>query len=185
MPLMRHRLSTTLTHKHLGAAWAAAFLLHLPGAWAADPLDGVLVNQTTTVAGHDFFQYFSFTWREQPNSERFAVAVSERPTARNGCRILIDFGQQRLLDLPLPATNQLDLKQQSGSNLKATMSQDGNFNKAIAVQTGQGNLIDVSQTSNAVDQLHANIAYVIQSGSGQVALIAQHGNSNRASVWQH
>lgn len=62
---------------------------------------GIVVNQTVTVAGQEFFQYFVAHWRERALSERFAIAVIERPSARWGGRIWVEFAQRRVFQAPL------------------------------------------------------------------------------------
>lgn len=62
---------------------------------------GLVVNQTITVAGQEFFQYFVALWRERALSERFAIAVIERPSARWGGQIWVEFAQRRVFQAPL------------------------------------------------------------------------------------
>lgn len=64
---------------------------------------GVVANQTITVAGQDFFQYFVSAWRDRDMSERFVVSVHERPSARWGSQIWIEYGQRRVFQASLPA----------------------------------------------------------------------------------
>lgn len=67
----------------------------------AESYGGVVVNQTITVAGQEFFQYFVAHWRERELSERFAIAVVERPSARWGGQIWVEFAQRRVFQAPL------------------------------------------------------------------------------------
>lgn len=67
-----------------------------------EPYGGVVVNQSVTVAGHDFYQHFALAWRENPMSERFAVSVHEQPSARWGSRVWIEFRQRRIFQANLP-----------------------------------------------------------------------------------
>lgn len=64
--------------------------------------DGVITNNTITVAGQDFFKHFSFFWREKPANERFAVSVHERPSARLGNQIWIEYNNTRVYQTVLP-----------------------------------------------------------------------------------
>lgn len=70
---------------------------------APDLLGGVVVNQTVTVAGQEFFQHFVAAWRERELAERYAISIAERPSARHGSQIRIEFGQRRILQLQLSA----------------------------------------------------------------------------------
>ena len=72
-------------------------------ALVADTDGGVVTSQAITVAGHDFCQYFIAAWREKDGSERFTLAIVERPSARRGSEVCIDFAQRRVFDTRLPA----------------------------------------------------------------------------------
>jgi len=61
-----------------------------------DPLQGVLVNRTVTVLGNDFYQYFANYWNQTNQESRYSIAIYERPTARFGSEIWIQFRQQRV-----------------------------------------------------------------------------------------
>jgi curli production assembly/transport component CsgE len=63
---------------------------------------GIVTNRAITVAGHDFFNYFIAAWRDKPNSERYALAVYERPSARLGSQVRIEFAQRPLFQSRLP-----------------------------------------------------------------------------------
>jgi curli production assembly/transport component CsgE len=67
----------------------------------AESYGGVVVNQTITVAGQEFFQYFVALWRERELSERFAITVIERPSARWGGQVWVEFAQRRVFQAPL------------------------------------------------------------------------------------
>lgn len=70
---------------------------------AADTDSGVVTSQAVTVAGHDFCQYFIAAWREKEGSERYTLAILERPSARRGSEVRIDFAQRRVFETRLPA----------------------------------------------------------------------------------
>jgi len=65
-------------------------------------LGGIVVNRSITVQGNDFYQEFSSYWRSKDISSRISLAVYERPTARFGSEIWIDFGQRRVFHAFLP-----------------------------------------------------------------------------------
>lgn len=67
-----------------------------------DPLGGVVVNRTVTVLGKDFYQYFSTRWRQSPDANRYTISVHERPTARFGSEIWVQYRQQRVFHTFLP-----------------------------------------------------------------------------------
>ncbi|WP_158597936.1 CsgE family curli-type amyloid fiber assembly protein [Noviherbaspirillum saxi] len=67
-----------------------------------DSFGGVVVNQAVTVAGQEFFQYFVANWRDRDLSERYAISITERPSARWGSQVWIEFRQRRIFQAPLP-----------------------------------------------------------------------------------
>lgn len=70
----------------------------------ADQYAGMVTNQTVTVAGQDFYRYFVFEWHERGMDERFAIAIRERPSARWGTQISIEFAQRRIFQAQLPTS---------------------------------------------------------------------------------
>lgn len=68
-----------------------------------DLLGGVVTNQTVTVAGYDFYRHFVSAWRERDIAERFAISIRERPSARSGTQVWIEYGQRRIFQAALPA----------------------------------------------------------------------------------
>jgi len=87
----------------LAAAWS-------PGVRAAgqagrdlDPDGwGIVTIQPITVAGHEFCRYFIAEWLDQPGSDRYTIALRERPSARWGTQVWVEFGPRRVLQVQLP-----------------------------------------------------------------------------------
>lgn len=67
-----------------------------------DPLAGVVVNRTVTVLGKDFYQAFSTRWRQNPEAARYSISIHERPSARFGSEIWVQYRQQRVFHTFLP-----------------------------------------------------------------------------------
>lgn len=86
---------------------------------------GVVVDQTITVAGREFYQHFASLWREKPMSERYAVSVHERPSARWGTQLWVEYAQRRVFQIFLPAVR---------ANVKAASQE--------AVETAFQNVVD-------------------------------------------
>ncbi len=63
---------------------------------------GVVTDETVTVAGQDFYQYFVTAWRERDLSERYAISIHERPSPRWGTRVWIEYAQRRVFQAQLP-----------------------------------------------------------------------------------
>lgn len=67
-----------------------------------EALDGIITDQTITAAGEDFYQRFSAFWHDKPLSDTFAIAIRERPSARRGNRIQIDYADRTVFETVLP-----------------------------------------------------------------------------------
>ncbi len=67
-----------------------------------DPLSGIVVNRTVTVLGNDFYQYFSSRWRQKDVSTKYTISIHERPSARFGSEIWVQFRQKRMFHAFLP-----------------------------------------------------------------------------------
>jgi len=57
-------------------------------------LTGVVTDHTITHQGRRFFQAFFDAWLDQPNHEGVSLTVSEKPSARWGSLILIEYRQE-------------------------------------------------------------------------------------------
>ncbi|SHI36494.1 curli production assembly/transport protein CsgE [Pollutimonas bauzanensis] len=67
-----------------------------------DPLAGVVVNRTVTVLGQDFYQYFTSLWRQKDTGGQFSISIYERPSARFGSEIWVQFRQKKMFHAFLP-----------------------------------------------------------------------------------
>jgi curli production assembly/transport component CsgE len=68
---------------------------------------GIVTGQTITLAGREFYDSFSAAWREKDEIGHFTVAISERPSARWGSQVFVDYGNQRLFQTFLPPNRSL------------------------------------------------------------------------------
>src|SRR5690606_40284954 len=80
-----------------------------------DPLGGIVVNRTVTVLGNDFYQYFARAWREKDGDNRYSISVHERPSARWGSEIWVQYRQQRVFHMFLSPARQAakEIRQQA------------------------------------------------------------------------
>ena len=76
----------------------------LNGRSVEEAYGGVVVGQTVTVGGQDFYQYFVARWRDQPSSERYTISVHERPSARLGNLVWVEYERMRLFQTILPVS---------------------------------------------------------------------------------
>jgi curli production assembly/transport component CsgE len=63
---------------------------------------GIVTNQAVTVAGHEFCKFFLAEWRDKPGSDRYTLAIRERPSARWGSQVWVEFAQRRVYQVQLP-----------------------------------------------------------------------------------
>lgn len=61
-----------------------------------DPYAGVVTDATVTIVGQEFYRAFVTVWREQPLSDRYTLSIVERPSARWGSLIWIEYANRRL-----------------------------------------------------------------------------------------
>ncbi|GAB3413686.1 curli production assembly/transport protein CsgE [Massilia agilis] len=71
---------------------------------AQDPVEGILVNQTVTVAGQEFHAAFAAMWADKPGVAGYAVLVRERPSAARGTTIEVEHAGRLLFRAFLPPT---------------------------------------------------------------------------------
>lgn len=102
----------TLLHTIIVAlfAWLASAnasaepVAELNGRVLQELYGGVVVDQTITVAGQDFYQYFIVLWRDKPLSEQYAISIHERPSARWGNEVWVEYAQRRVFQTILPTS---------------------------------------------------------------------------------
>ncbi|WP_322048680.1 CsgE family curli-type amyloid fiber assembly protein [Paraburkholderia sp. J67] len=67
-----------------------------------DQFGGTVTTDAVTLAGRDFFTWFARTWGDIPLSERYVVAIHERPSGRYGSLIWVEYQQKRVFQTFLP-----------------------------------------------------------------------------------
>ena len=78
---------------------AGAAPSHTP---AAQPLDGVVTNATVSLAGQAFYRHFCAYWHDKPLGDMFAIAVRERPSARRGSQVAVEYAGRVVFQGALP-----------------------------------------------------------------------------------
>jgi curli production assembly/transport component CsgE len=66
-----------------------------------DPYAGLVADSTVTFIGQDFYRAFMSSWREMAMTERYSLSVFERPSARWGSMVWIEFGHRRVFSTVL------------------------------------------------------------------------------------
>jgi curli production assembly/transport component CsgE len=101
-----------------------------------DPAAGVVLNQTVTVGGQDFFRHFSSAWRDSPLSERVIVIVKEQPSARLGNIVWVEYRRKKVFQANLPPSREQIRKL---GNDAASVVQD----EIVGAEVEQATLVDV------------------------------------------
>lgn len=100
-----------------------------PNLLRQDP-SGVVVAQTITPIGREFYDGFVTAWREKDGDSRFSIAIAEHPSARWGSQIFVNYGSRRLFQAFLPA-NRARVREVAG------MAADVVFQRIIESQVAQ------------------------------------------------
>jgi len=67
-----------------------------PETRSLDPYVGVVTDGTVTIFGQEFYRAFTTAWREQPRIDRYSLAVFERPSARWGSLVWVEYASRRV-----------------------------------------------------------------------------------------
>lgn len=62
----------------------------------------LIVNQTYTSGGLEFYRRFTDYWREKADGDRYTLVVVERPSRRYGNQVLVSLAQRPVFVAPLP-----------------------------------------------------------------------------------
>jgi len=67
-----------------------------------DEFTGLIINQTITPLGDEFYHRFVEAWREKPQYESYSVVVTERYARRSGSQVTIIYRQRPVFTGNLP-----------------------------------------------------------------------------------
>jgi hypothetical protein len=68
----------------------------------AEGLNGVVVANTITPAGHQFYRLFALAWREKPESETYSLSVVESRVRQRFTVVTLYYSNQSLYSAILP-----------------------------------------------------------------------------------
>ena len=68
----------------------------------SEGVSGVVVANTITPAGHQFYRLFALAWRERPESERYSLAVVESRARQRLSLVTLYYANQSLYSAILP-----------------------------------------------------------------------------------
>lgn len=103
---------------------------------ASEGVMGIVVNQTLTQNGYEFYRLFTQMWVERPEARNYSLSIREKLSKRYGNRMDVYLGQKVAYSVALP--NKYD-------RLRAACEQ--------AVEETQANLAALSLTANGADDL--------------------------------
>lgn len=76
--------------------------------YPSDPLSGVVVNQTITVNGQEFYKSFTSAWLDSDIGSRVVLTVVERPNARHGTHVWVEHHRKKVFETILsPSRTQI------------------------------------------------------------------------------
>lgn len=64
---------------------------------------GLIVDQTITKIGHDFYDQFFSHWEPPPGNDDFTITINERPARGNNAIVALSVNENELLEFPLQA----------------------------------------------------------------------------------
>ncbi len=66
------------------------------GSHYEDSITGLVIDQTITPQGHEFFRAFVNAWSNQSGSTRYNVVVYERPAGRGANKLWVEYRYRKL-----------------------------------------------------------------------------------------
>lgn len=69
-----------------------------------EDISGLVIDNTVTFIGRDFYHYFSRYWSNQGLMENYNLTVREQPTARYGSRVGVEWNRRIVFQVFLPPT---------------------------------------------------------------------------------
>lgn len=64
-------------------------------------IDGLIVDETVTKSGRDFYQVFYSLWEPPPNASNFTIRISEKPARGIATVVMVDINDSRVIETPL------------------------------------------------------------------------------------
>lgn len=115
------------------------------------------MNRTVTVQGHEFYRYFSMWWHHNPDASNYSISIHERPSARWGSEIWVDYHHTRIFHMFLPPTRSRTKeisREAAASASSKIMDEQGNFipdtletqNFTISVADAGGGFLQITTT---------------------------------------
>lgn len=94
---------------------------------------GLVVDQTITKIGHDFYDQFYSKWEAPAGNDDFIIVVSERPARGNNAIVTVTVNDEEILELPLQAKYDLieETAQQAIEYASAFLQQAQNLSQQL------------------------------------------------------
>jgi curli production assembly/transport component CsgE len=99
---------------------------------ALDQFEGIVIDQTFTRPGKEFYQIFTAHWQDQPLSERYTISVKEQPSARFGSQVYIVFGNRRIFQGQIsPNRNQIRMLSEAAVGMAYKAVTEGEMQRLL------------------------------------------------------
>lgn len=83
-----------------------------------ESIAGIVADQVVTLIGQNFYGYFVATWRELPLANRYNISIHEKPSARWGSLVWVEFEHRHLFEAFLsPARSDIKLAAERAANV--------------------------------------------------------------------
>ncbi|QCP52681.1 hypothetical protein FAZ95_26395 [Trinickia violacea] len=83
-----------------------------------ETLAGIVTDQVVTLIGQNFYGYFVAAWRELPLASRYNISIHEKPSARWGSLVWVEFEHRHLFEAFLsPTRSNIKLAAERAANV--------------------------------------------------------------------
>ena len=98
----------------------ALALAHGPNVWAQNEveIEGLIIDQTRSKMGHDFYQEFVTSWEEPPGVKAYNIVIGELNDPRLGNWVVLEIGDSVYRALLKPRAE--DITQAASEAIAAT-----------------------------------------------------------------
>lgn len=64
-------------------------------------VDGLIVDNTVTKMGRDFYDIFMSKWEAPPNAKNFTITIRELPSLGIGTAVVVEINDHQVIEVPL------------------------------------------------------------------------------------
>jgi len=98
-------------------------------------IDGLIVDETITKIGRDFYDIFHRQWEAPANSTNFTILIQEKPTRSNGAYVIISVNDETVFEYNLqPRYDQIEEVANYTVSLVYEFLMSDNLNKKLEAE---------------------------------------------------